>query len=249
MGMKITFLGTGTSSGVPYIGCGCEVCQSTDLKDKRFRSSVLLEIDGNNILIDCGPDFRQQALRAGIKKIDAVLLTHEHVDHMMGLDDLRVFGEVNIYADKNTCDAIYRVFSYCFNNKYHGIPQFVLHELTNEPFTILGTEFIPIEVLHYKLPIHCYRVGDFAYITDFKTITDEEKVKLNGVKTLVVNALRFKDHFSHATVDEALELVNEINPQQAFLTHVSHEIGLHQRVNEQLPSNVQLAVDGLELFI
>ena len=238
--MKITFLGTGTSSGVPYIGCGCEVCQSTDSKDKRLRK---------NILIDCGPDFRQQALQSGIKKVDAVLLTHEHVDHMMGLDDLRVFGKVDIYADKNTCDAIYRVFSYCFNNNYHGIPQFVLHELTNEPFTIFGTEFIPIVVLHYKLPIHCYRVGDFAYITDFKTINSEEKVKLKGVKTLVVNALRYKDHFSHATVEEALELVNEINPQQAFLTHVSHEIGLHQKVNEQLPNNVQLAFDGLELFI
>lgn len=247
--MKITFLGTGTSSGVPYLGCSCEVCQSLNPKDKRFRASVLLEIEGKSILIDCGPDFRQQALRAGVKKIDAVLLTHQHVDHMMGLDDLRVFGEVDIYADKNTCEAIYRVFSYCFNNNYHGIPQFSLHEISNAPFLVDGIEFIPIEVLHYKLPIHCYRIGDFAYITDFKTIDDSEKLKLKGVKTLVVNALRFKDHFSHATVDEALSLINEITPDQAYLTHVSHEIGFHDEVNKKLPSNVRLAFDGLELFV
>ena len=247
--MKITFLGTGTSSGVPYLGCSCEVCQSLNPKDKRFRASVLLEIEGKSILIDCGPDFRQQALRAGVKKIDAVLLTHQHVDHMMGLDDLRVFGEVDIYADKNTCEAIYRVFSYCFNNNYHGIPQFSLHEVSNAPFLVDGIEFIPIEVLHYKLPIHCYRIGDFAYITDFKTIDDSEKLKLKGVKTLVVNALRFKDHFSHATVDEALSLINEITPDQAYLTHVSHEIGFHDEVNKKLPSNVRLAYDGLELFV
>lgn len=247
--MKITFLGTGTSSGIPYLGCSCEVCQSLNPKDKRFRASVLLEIEGKSILIDCGPDFRQQALRAGVKKIDAVLLTHQHVDHMMGLDDLRVFGEVDIYADKNTCEAIYRVFSYCFNNNYHGIPQFSLHEISNAPFWVDGIEFIPIEVLHYKLPIHCYRIGDFAYITDFKTIDDSEKLKLKGVKTLVVNALRFKDHFSHATVDEALSLINEITPDQAYLTHVSHEIGFHDEVNKKLPSNVRLAYDGLELFV
>lgn len=247
--MKITFLGTGTSSGVPYLGCSCEVCQSLNPKDKRFRASVLLEIEGKSILIDCGPDFRQQALRAGVKKIDAVLLTHQHVDHIMGLDDLRVFGEVDIYADKNTCEAIYRVFSYCFNNNYHGIPQFSLHEISNAPFLVDGIEFIPIEVLHYKLPIHCYRIGDFAYITDFKTIDDSEKLKLKGVKTLVVNALRFKDHFSHATVDEALSLINEITPDQAYLTHVSHEIGFHDEVNKKLPSNVRLAYDGLELFV
>ena len=247
--MKITFLGTGTSSGVPYLGCSCEVCQSLNPKDKRFRASVLLEIEGKSILIDCGPDFRQQALRASVKKIDAVLLTHQHVDHMMGLDDLRVFGEVDIYADKNTCEAIYRVFSYCFNNNYHGIPQFSLHEISNAPFLVDGIEFIPIEVLHYKLPIHCYRIGDFAYITDFKTIDDSEKLKLKGVKTLVVNALRFKDHFSHATVDEALSLINEITPDQAYLTHVSHEIGFHDEVNKKLPSNVRLAYDGLELFV
>lgn len=249
MDMKITFLGTGTSSGVPYLGCSCEVCQSLNPKDKRFRASVLLEIEGKSILIDCGPDFRQQALRAGVKKIDAVLLTHQHVDHIMGLDDLRVFGEVDIYADKNTCEAIYRVFSYCFNNNYHGIPQFSLHEISNAPFLVDGIEFIPIEVLHYKLPIHCYRIGDFAYITDFKTIDDSEKLKLKGVKTLVVNALRFKDHFSHATVDEALSLINEITPDQAYLTHVSHEIGFHDEVNKKLPSNVRLAYDGLELFV
>lgn len=249
MDMKITFLGTGTSSGVPYLGCSCEVCQSLNPKDKRFRASVLLEIEGKSILIDCGPDFRQQALRAGVKKIDAVLLTHQHVDHMMGLDDLRVFGEVDIYADKNTCEAIYRVFSYCFNNNYHGIPQFSLHEISNAPFLVDGIEFIPIEVIHYKLPIHCYRIGDFAYITDFKTIDDSEKLKLKGVKTLVVNALRFKDHFSHATVDEALSLINEITPNQAYLTHVSHEIGFHDEVNKKLPSNVRLAYDGLELFV
>ena len=249
MDMKITFLGTGTSSGVPYLGCSCEVCQSLNPKDKRFRASVLLEIEGKSILIDCGPDFRQQALRAGVKKIDAVLLTHQHVDHMMGLDDLRVFGEVDIYADKNTCEAIYRVFAYCFNNNYHGIPQFSLHEISNAPFLVDGIEFIPIEVLHYKLPIHCYRIGDFAYITDFKTIDDSEKLKLKGVKTLVVNALRFKDHFSHATVDEALSLINEITPDQAYLTHVSHEIGFHDEVNKKLPSNVRLAYDGLELFV
>lgn len=249
MDMKITFLGTGTSSGVPYLGCSCEVCQSLNPKDKRFRASVFLEIEGKSILIDCGPDFRQQALRAGVKKIDAVLLTHQHVDHMMGLDDLRVFGEVDIYADKNTCEAIYRVFSYCFNNNYHGIPQFSLHEISNAPFLVDGIEFIPIEVLHYKLPIHCYRIGDFAYITDFKTIDDSEKLKLKGVKTLVVNALRFKDHFSHATVDEALSLINEITPDQAYLTHVSHEIGFHDEVNKKLPSNVRLAYDGLELFV
>ena len=247
--MKITFLGTGTSSGVPYLGCDCVVCRSQNPKDNRLRASVLLEVDGKHFLIDCGPDFRQQALRAGIKKIDAVLLTHEHVDHMMGLDDLRVFGETHLYADKNTCEAIQRVFSYCFNSKYHGIPQFVLHEIKNEPFVISDVEFIPIEVMHYQLPIHCYRVGDFAYITDFKTIKEEEKMKLKGVNTLVVNALRFKDHFSHATVNEALVLINEIAPKRAYLTHVSHEIGFHDEVNEKLPENVFLAYDGLELQV
>lgn len=247
--MKVTFLGTGTSSGVPYIGCDCEVCRSLNPKDTRFRSSILLEINGKNILIDCGPDFRVQALRAGVKKIDAVILTHEHMDHMIGLDDLRVFGEVQIYADKRCCDAIHRVFSYCFNNKYHGIPQFVLHEITNVPFDVFGVEFIPIQVLHYQLPIWGYRIKDFAYITDFKTISIEEKLKLKGVKTLVVNALRYEDHFSHATVEEALSLAADIAPEQVFFTHMSHEIGLHDVVDSQLPENVSPAYDGLELII
>ena len=247
--MKLTFLGTGTSTGVPYIGCRCKVCQSDDPRDKRLRCSSLLEIDGKHILLDCGPDFRQQALKAGLTKIDAVLLTHQHMDHILGIDDLRPFGNVRIYANEITYRAIHIVFSYCFNNDYKGIPKLEVHNIPNQSFDIDGITITPVKIWHYKLPVFGYRIKDFAYLTDFKTIDEEEKEKLHNLKVLVIDALRWTEHFSHASVDEALALIREIKPEETYFVHVNHDIGLHEEAQKKLPPHVHLAYDGLTIEI
>ena len=253
--MKVTFLGTGTSQGVPIIACECEVCQSTDAKDKRLRSSVLIELDHCNIIIDAGPDFRQQLLRANLKTLDAILLTHEHYDHIAGLDDIRAFNWIqkrptDIYAEARVQNSIKRIFSYVFAvKKYPGIPQMNLFTIDENAFSIHGHQIQPIRGWHYKLPVLGYRIGTFAYLTDMKTIEDHEIQKLKGVETLVVNALRRETHISHMTLDQALELIQKVQPKKAYLTHMSHQFGKHEDISKEVPENVFFAYDGLQLKI
>ncbi len=253
--MKVTFLGTGTSQGVPIIACDCEVCLSTDEKDKRLRSSVLIELENCNIVIDAGPDFRQQLLRAKLKTLDAILLTHEHYDHIAGLDDIRAFNWIqqrptDIYAEARVQNSIKRIFSYVFAaKKYPGIPQMNLFTIDESPFTIHENTIQPIRGLHYKLPVLGYRIGNFAYLTDMKTIDDNELEKLQGVDTLVVNALRREAHISHMTLDEAIAIIEKVEPRKAYLTHMSHQFGKHHEISKEVPENVFFAYDGLELNI
>ena len=248
--MKLTFLGTGTSVGVPTIGCTCRVCSSTDPHDKRLRASVLVESGDTRVLVDCGPDFRQQMLGREFKKIDAVLLTHEHYDHVGGIDDLRpfcTFGEVDVYADRNTVGDLRRRIPYCFGeSKYPGVPKINLSVVEpHRPFSIGSIDVLPIQVMHGKLPILGYRFGDLVYITDMKTIRKEEMEYLKGVKILIVNALRFSpEHHSHMTVNEAMEFIRMISPEETYFTHMGHDIGLHEEVNRQLPDDMDLAYDG-----
>ena len=248
--MKLTFLGTGTSVGVPTIGCTCRVCSSTDPHDKRLRASVLVESGDTRVLVDCGPDFRQQMLGREFKKIDAVLLTHEHYDHVGGIDDLRpfcTFGEVDVYADGNTVGDLRRRIPYCFGeSKYPGVPKINLSVVEpHRPFSIGSIDVLPIQVMHGKLPILGYRFGDLVYITDMKTIRQEEMEYLKGVKILIVNALRFSpEHHSHMTVNEAMEFIRMVSPEKTYFTHVGHDIGLHEEVNRQLPDDMDLAYDG-----
>lgn len=248
--MKLTFLGTGTSVGVPTIGCTCRVCSSTDRHDKRLRASVLVESGDTRVLVDCGPDFRQQMLGREFKKIDAVLLTHEHYDHVGGIDDLRpfcTFGEVDVYADGNTVGDLRRRIPYCFGeSKYPGVPKINLSVVEpHSPFSIGSIDVLPIQVMHGKLPILGYRFGDLVYITDMKTIRKEEMEYLKGVKILIVNALRFSpEHHSHMTVNEAMEFIRMVSPEKTYFTHMGHDIGLHEEVNRQLPDDMDLAYDG-----
>jgi phosphoribosyl 1,2-cyclic phosphate phosphodiesterase len=249
--LKVTFLGTGTSQGVPVIACKCDVCLSGNHKDKRLRTSALIEVDGKRFLIDIGPDFRQQMLSAGVDNIDAVLLTHEHHDHVGGLDDVRAFNFINkapvdFYADIRVLEYLQSTFSYAFGeNKYPGAPNINLHEIDDDIFTIDDVRFTRIKGFHYRLPISGFRVGDFAYLTDFNYISDEEKEKLFGVKYLVINALRKQKHISHFSLPESLKLIKEISPKKAYLTHLSHQMGLHDEVSKILPDNVEIAYDGL----
>ena len=249
--MKVKILGTGTSQGVPVIACNCKVCQSTDPNDKRLRSSVLVEIDGVTIVIDAGPDFRQQMLREKVTNVDAILITHEHRDHIAGLDDVRSFNflkqkPVDIYSEKRVQEAIKFEFSYSFgDNKYPGIPQFNLIDLSDEPFLINGIKIIPLRVLHYKLPVYGFRIGDFTYITDANYISEETKEKIVGTKFFVINALRKQKHVSHFSLSEAIDLINQISPKRAYITHISHQMGLHHDINEELPRHISLAYDGL----
>ena len=254
--MKLTFLGTGTSQGVPVIACDCSVCLSSDIRDKRLRSSVMITINNLNYLIDCGPDFRQQMLRENINDIRAILFTHEHKDHVAGMDDVRAFNfkhqkDMDVYCDQNVQKALFREFSYIFSdNKYPGVPEVNIHKInSNKSFNIDGNLFIPIEVMHYKLPVLGFRVNDLTYITDAKTISRKEIEKIKGTRVLVVNALRIREHISHFNLKEALSFINEVKPEVAYLTHVSHLMGRTEYVEKQLPDQVMLAYDGLQVDI
>ena len=249
--MKITFLGTGTSQGVPVIACTCNVCTSADSKDQRLRSSILIQDKGKTYVIDTGPDFRYQMLRAEVKQLDGVIFTHEHKDHIAGFDDIRAFNyiqksEIEVYATARVQGAIQREFPYIFDKvKYPGVPEINLHTITTEPFSINNTTFTPIELLHYKLPVLGFRLYDFCYITDANQISQTEKVKLQGLKVLVLNALRKAIHISHFNLTQALELAHELKPEKLYLTHISHQLGLHKVIQQELPPNCELAYDGL----
>lgn len=253
--MIVTFLGTGTSQGIPVIACTCPVCNSTDYKDKRLRSSVHIEVEGLHLNIDVGPDFRQQMLYNNIKQMDAILMTHEHKDHTAGLDDVRSFNfsqgkDMPLYGRQLVLNQITQEFSYIFSNsKYPGVPQVERIAIGNTMFKIDGVKIIPIEVLHYKLPVFGFRIENFAYITDANYISDQEKKKLNGLKVLVLNALQIKKHISHFTLSEALELIEELQPEKAYLIHISHKLGLSRDISPTLPHNVNLAYDGLRIVI
>ncbi len=255
MSLEITFLGTGTSQGVPVIACHCDICESRDLKDKRLRSSVLVKSGDTSIVIDTGPDFRQQMLRAGQDNLDAVLFTHEHKDHVAGLDDIRAYNYVQknsmeVYSTDRVAVALKREFHYVFSgDNYPGIPKINLNEIRNEKFSVKGLEITPVEVLHYKLPVFGYRIGDFTYITDAKTIAEEEKEKIRGSKVIVLNALRPFDHISHFTLNEAIAMMEELQPEVGYFTHISHYLGKHEDVEKDLPENMHLAYDGLKIKI
>ena len=249
--MKITFLGTGTSQGIPVIGCDCSVCQSTDARDKRLRVSVLIETADRTIVIDSGPDFRYQMLRAGVKDLDAIVFTHEHKDHVAGLDDIRPFNyllhkKIEIYATLRVQDALKREFSYIFEDtKYFGLPKINMHTVVDAPFTIGQNSIIPIEVMHHKLPVNGYRIGDFTYITDAKTISEVSLAKIKGSKYLVINALQKENHISHFTLQEAIEFADKAGAELTYFTHMSHNLGLHADVEHALPPHIRLAYDGL----
>lgn len=251
--MKITFLGTGTSQGVPVIGCKCQTCRSEDIKDKRLRPSVMIEIEGKVFVIDTGPDFRQQMLKEKVRHVTAVLYTHEHRDHVAGMDDLRAFNYLSgkpaeIYAGEQVQESLKMQFHYVFLEKrYPGIPKVNFNTIDSQPFLIEGVEFIPIKVFHHKMPVLGFRVGDFTYITDANHIPSEEIQKITGSKILVLNSLRKMKHLSHFTLDEAISLIQEVKPQQGYLTHISHELGLHREVSAGLPDNIKLAYDGLSV--
>ena len=253
--MTITFLGTGTSQGVPVIACNCEVCTSTDKRDKRLRSSIMVESDTTTVVIDSGPDFRYQMLREHVQKLDALVYTHEHKDHVAGMDDIRAFNykqqaPMDIYANTRVQNTLMREFPYVFaEHKYPGIPQVNLHTIDDEPFNVGDINFIPIEVMHYKLPVLGYRIKDFTYITDAKTISETEKVKLKGTKILVLNALQKQEHISHFTFQEAIDLAKEIGAETTYFTHISHRLGKHADVSTELPPGIQLAYDGLKLSV
>ena len=251
--MKITFLGTGTSQGIPVIGCDCETCQSTNSKDKRLRTSILVETQDKTIVIDTGPDFRQQMLRANVSKVDAVLLTHEHNDHIIGIDDVRPFNfryemDMPVYAEQRVLDSLEERFSYIFKSTYPGVPRLVMNPISKkESFEVFEIPIIPIEVMHYKLPVLGYRFGNFTYLTDVKTISETELRKTYDSDILIISALHKEEHISHLSLYEALALIERIQPKQAYLIHFSHRMGLHDAVLKELPSNVSIAYDGMTI--
>ena len=251
--MKITFLGTGTSQGIPIIGSTHPVCLSNNPKDKRLRASVLIEWEDYSFVIDCGPDFRQQMLRANVSKIDGIIFTHEHADHIMGLDDIRPFffrqGDIPLYAHQRVFKALKKRFDYIFikQEKYPGVPNVITNKINNTAFMLGSMEVIPIEGFHYKLQVFGYRFKNFAYLTDMKTVSAKEKKKLNNLEVLVVNALRQEQHISHFNLSEALSFIEELKPKRAYLTHISHLLGFHDEVQQKLPPNVFLAYDDLQI--
>ncbi len=251
--MKLTFLGTGTSQGVPVIACDCDVCKSLDFRDKRLRSSVYIELEDLKLVIDTGPDFRQQMLVNQIQKVDAVLFTHEHKDHIAGLDDVRAYNfkyemDMPIYATERVLKQIKSEYHYIFaDNPYPGIPRIVANPITLEPFSIGKNKIHPIEVMHHKLPVTAFRIKDLAYVTDANFISDEEKKKLQNLDVLILNALRIDKHISHYNLEEALELVKELKPKKTYFTHISHYLGQHAKIDAKLPSNVFLAYDGFSM--
>ncbi len=253
--MKITFLGTGTSQGVPVILCDCKVCKSTNANDKRLRTSIAIETNGITIVIDAGPDFRQQILRSEIRNINAILFTHNHKDHTAGLDDVRPFNffykkSMEIYAEEAVRASLHNEYAYIFaEKKYPGTPKVNVNVIGNDIFYVENIKITPIRVMHGRLPILGYRIKDVSYITDASHIEDEELAKIVGSKILVINALRKKRHYSHFTLNEALDIIKKVKPERAFITHISHLMGLHDEVAKELPDNVQLAHDNLTIKI
>jgi phosphoribosyl 1,2-cyclic phosphate phosphodiesterase len=251
--LKITFLGTGTSSGVPMIACDCEVCKSENPKDKRFRSSILVESDTTTLVVDTTPDFRSQMLREGVKKLDAILFTHAHKDHVAGLDDVKAFNyfhqqPMKVFANESTEKALRREFAYVFEEfKYPGVPDIHIHPIDNKAFYVGDIEVTPIQVWHHKMPVLGFRFGKFTYITDANRIEQEEKEKTKGCDIIVLNALRKEKHLSHFTLQEAIDLVDELKIPNGYFTHISHQLGKHDEVSEMLPTGKQLAFDGLVL--
>ncbi len=253
MGQKIQleFLGTGTSQGIPVLGCTCAVCKSDDVRDNRLRSSVLVSVNGVRIVIDTGPDFRQQMLRSGNVDCDAVLFTHEHMDHVAGLDDIRAVNflqrkNMPLYGAVGVEEALHRIYHYAFSaNPYPGAPIIQFHLIGDEPFLIEDVRVIPIRVKHGRMPVYGFRFGDLTYITDAKLIEEEEREKIRGSKIVVVNALRIKEHHSHMNLEQALEFIEDVKPERAYFTHISHLLGNHAAVEQDLPDNIRLAYDGL----
>jgi phosphoribosyl 1,2-cyclic phosphate phosphodiesterase len=254
--MKLTFLGTGTSQGVPVIGCECEVCQSEDTKDQRLRTAAMIELNQSTIVFDTGPDFRQQMLLAKVKEVSAILFTHEHKDHVAGLDDVRAFNfrsklPMPIYCTEQVHESLKQEYKYIFDDQYSypGIPKIQANIIQNKPFIVDDIEVLPIQVWHYKLPVFGYRIKDVAYITDANRIEETEKEKLKGLKVLVVNALRKEEHISHFNLKQAIELATELQAEQTYFTHMSHLMGKHASIDDELPPNISLAYDGLEICI
>jgi phosphoribosyl 1,2-cyclic phosphate phosphodiesterase len=253
--MKITFLGTGTSQGVPVIACKCEVCLSKNLKDKRLRSSIMIEFQNKTIVVDTGPDFRQQMLRENVGKLDAVLFTHAHKDHVAGLDDIRSFNflskkSMEIYCTNDVLNALKMEYSYIFSEKtYPGVPKVNVNIIENTNFFVDDIEIQPIQALHYKLPVLGFRIKNFIYLTDLSEINSAEKLKMLNADVIVLDSLRKEPHLSHLSLDQSIALIKELNPKQAYLIHISHFMGLHDQVSSELPKNIHLSYDGLKLNV
>ena len=254
MQTKITFLGTGTSQGVPLIGCDCDVCLSDDARDKRLRTSIMIERGDTVVVIDSGPDFRQQMLSEKVKKLDGLVFTHEHKDHIAGMDDIRAFNFINkkpvdVYCTKQVETALRREFFYAFENDYPGVPELNIYNFNDEAFTIGDITLLPIKVFHAQLEIRGFRIGDFTFITDANFISEKEKKKIEGSKVMVINALRRNFHPTHFNLDQALFLLDELKIDQGYLIHLSHQMGKHELVSSELPAQRFVAYDGLQLIL